>query len=73
MNEEKMKWWYKLCKENAVGIWFNGHTHGFNHDVGNWGTHFFENGGGGGIDTETSTRVQNELAKKYVESCYIYI
>ncbi|KAF0705768.1 Aste57867_6925 [Aphanomyces stellatus] len=60
MSPEKMKQWYKLCKDTNVTAWFNGHTHGFNHDIANWGTHFFENGGGGGIVTETSTGANNE-------------
>ena len=63
MEEEKMKKWYKLCKDMNVTAWFNGHTHGFNHDIANWGTHFFENGGGGGIITETSTSGTNAFIK----------
>ncbi|CAK4590208.1 unnamed protein product [Aphanomyces euteiches] len=59
MTPEKMATWYKLCKDMNVSAWFNGHTHGFNHDIASWGTHFFENGGGGGIVSETSTGAQN--------------
>ncbi|KAF0705767.1 Aste57867_6924 [Aphanomyces stellatus] len=59
MTPDKMLAWYTLCKNTSVSAWFNGHTHGFNHDIANWGTHFFENGGGGGIVTETSTVGQN--------------
>ncbi|EQC37787.1 hypothetical protein SDRG_04812 [Saprolegnia diclina VS20] len=57
MSPPKMQAWYDLCKSTNVQAWFNGHTHGFNHDVSTWGTHFFENGGGGGIITETSSGV----------------
>ncbi|ETW03969.1 hypothetical protein H310_04376 [Aphanomyces invadans] len=63
MTPDKMKKWYKLTKDANVAIWFNGHTHGFNHDIANWGTHFIENGGGGGIVTESSTGAQNEFLK----------
>ncbi|RQM27487.1 hypothetical protein B5M09_004768 [Aphanomyces astaci] len=63
MTPDKMKKWYKLTKDTNVAVWFNGHTHGFNHDIANWGTHFIENGGGGGIVTETSTGAQNEFLK----------
>ncbi|KAF1794260.1 Metallo-dependent phosphatase-like [Phytophthora cactorum] len=50
--------------------WLNGHTHGFNHDISNWGTHFYENGGGGGIQSETSG-LPPEVAEKYVEHAWI--
>ncbi|KAF0695608.1 Aste57867_13589 [Aphanomyces stellatus] len=59
MGEPKMMAWYNLTKTYGVHAWFNGHTHGFNHDVAKWGTHFFENGGGGGIFTDTSTKGEN--------------
>ncbi|CCI44362.1 unnamed protein product [Albugo candida] len=54
MSEENMKTWYGVTKAGNVHLWLNGHTHGFNHDVSNWGTNFIENGGGGGIQSETS-------------------
>ncbi|OQR94960.1 calcineurin-like phosphoesterase [Achlya hypogyna] len=59
MSPPKMQAWYDLCKAGNVQVWFNGHTHGFNHDIATWGTHFFENGGGGGIVTETSSGVKS--------------
>ncbi|CAK4073533.1 unnamed protein product [Aphanomyces euteiches] len=54
MNNEKMEQWYELCREAGIAAWFNGHTHGFNHDISNWGTHFFQNGGGGGYFTDNN-------------------
>ncbi|EQC25872.1 hypothetical protein SDRG_16246 [Saprolegnia diclina VS20] len=53
MNPMKMQVWFDLCKSTNVQAWFNGHTHGFNHDVSTWGTHFFENGAGGGIISQS--------------------
>ncbi|ETV82658.1 hypothetical protein H257_05228 [Aphanomyces astaci] len=47
MNSSQMMQWYTLCREAGVTVWFNSHTHSFNHDIATWGTHFFENGGGG--------------------------
>ena len=70
MGEEKMKIWYKICKDHKVHIWFNGHTHGFNHDISKWETHFFENGGGGGIQSETSGN-RPEHAAPYVDTEWI--
>ncbi|OQR82933.1 calcineurin-like phosphoesterase [Achlya hypogyna] len=61
MGEPRMMRWYNVTKANNVHAWFNGHTHGFNHDVAKWGTHFFENGGGGGIVTESSTKGNNKF------------
>ncbi|EQC25876.1 hypothetical protein SDRG_16249 [Saprolegnia diclina VS20] len=63
MGEPKMKAWYKLCKDYGVNAWFNGHTHGFNHDIANWGTHFFENGGGGGIYTKSANGATTDYVK----------
>ncbi|CAK4137478.1 unnamed protein product, partial [Aphanomyces euteiches] len=57
MDPTQMKKWYDLLKANKVHAWFNGHTHGFNHDIANWNTHFFQNGAGGGIYSETSAGV----------------
>ena len=70
MSEDKMKEWFMITKEGGVQLWMNGHTHGFNHDIANWGTHFFENGGGGGIQSETSG-MPPEVAEKYVEHAWI--
>ncbi|KAJ0391771.1 hypothetical protein P43SY_002883 [Pythium insidiosum] len=70
MSEDKMKAWYKLTKDYGVHIWFNGHTHGFNHDIGAWGTHFYENGGGGGIQSETSG-LPPQIAEKFVKHAWI--
>ncbi|OQR96062.1 calcineurin-like phosphoesterase [Thraustotheca clavata] len=63
MSPTKMQDWYDLCKSTNVQLWMNGHTHGFNHDISTWGTHFVENGGGGGIVTETSSGVQSATVK----------
>ena len=70
MSEDKMKQWYQICKDNGVHMWLNGHTHGFNHDISVWGTHFFENGGGGGIQSETSGHPP-EVAEKFVQHQWI--
>ncbi|KAI9912557.1 hypothetical protein PsorP6_006168 [Peronosclerospora sorghi] len=39
-----MKEWFIITKEGGAHVWLNGHPHGFNHDISNWGTHFYENG-----------------------------
>lgn len=70
MSEDKMKQWYQITKDGGVHVWLNGHTHGFNHDVSKWGTHFYENGGGGGIQSETSGQPP-EVAEKYVDHAWI--
>lgn len=70
MSEDKMKEWYQVTKDGGVQLWMNGHTHGFNHDISKWGTHFFENGGGGGIQSETSG-FPPEVAEKFVENAWI--
>ncbi|ETW04429.1 hypothetical protein, variant [Aphanomyces invadans] len=63
MNRTKMMQWYALCREAGVTAWFNGHTHGFSHDVAEWGTHFFLNGGGGGYWTRNLPGINNGLVK----------
>ncbi len=65
MSVAKMKMWYQILSENNVQVWLNGHTHGFNHDISKFGTHFFENGGGGGIQSETSG-LPPDTAKEFV-------
>ncbi|TYZ62933.1 hypothetical protein PybrP1_003313 [[Pythium] brassicae (nom. inval.)] len=70
MSEDKMKEWYMITKEHGVHLWMNGHTHGFNHDISKWGTHFYENGGGGGIQSETSGHPP-EVAEKFVDHAWI--
>ncbi|ETW08108.1 hypothetical protein, variant 1 [Aphanomyces invadans] len=59
MDPTRMKKWFDLTKQFNVHAWFNGHTHGFNHDITAWNTHFFQNGAGGGIVSESSGSVQN--------------
>ncbi|RHY09198.1 hypothetical protein DYB36_010867, partial [Aphanomyces astaci] len=59
MDPPHMQKWYDLTKTHQVHGWFNGHTHGFNHDVAKWNTHFFQNGAGGGIFSESATTVAN--------------
>ncbi|KDO25581.1 hypothetical protein SPRG_08880 [Saprolegnia parasitica CBS 223.65] len=61
MSPPKYMRWYKLLQDGNVNAWFNGHTHGFSHDKSAWGTHFFENGGGGGIRTDTAVGEHNAL------------
>ncbi|KAI9919811.1 hypothetical protein PsorP6_017411 [Peronosclerospora sorghi] len=71
MSEDKMRGeWFIITKEGGDHVSLNGHTHGLNHDISNWGTHFYENGGGGGIQSETSC-MPPELAEKYVEHAWI--
>lgn len=70
MSEDKMKKWYQIAKDGGVQVWMNGHTHGFNHDISKWGTHFFENGGGGGIQSETSG-LPPDVASKFVENTWV--
>jgi len=70
MSTDKMKAWYKIVKDNNVHVWFNGHTHGFNHDIAVWGSHFYENGGGGGIQSETSGNPP-EVAETFVKNAWI--
>jgi len=70
MSEDKMKVWYSIAKEGGVQVFMNGHTHGINHDYGKWGTHFFENGAGGGIQSETSG-LPPDNAKPFVENIWV--
>ncbi|ETW03968.1 hypothetical protein H310_04375 [Aphanomyces invadans] len=63
MNPVRMKMWYDLTKDTGVHVWFNGHTHGFGHDISTWGTHFIENGGGGGIRTDSDSATDNGFVK----------
>ncbi|OQR81672.1 calcineurin-like phosphoesterase [Thraustotheca clavata] len=63
MSAPKMQKWYDLCKATNLTVWINGHTHGFNHDIANWGTHFIENGGGGGYFTANSPIIENDQVK----------
>ncbi|CAK4624966.1 hypothetical protein LEN26_013471 [Aphanomyces euteiches] len=63
MNPQRMQKWYQLTKDTGVHVWFNGHTHGFGHDIATWGTHFFENGGGGGIRTDSDSATDNGFVK----------
>ncbi|KAH9111390.1 hypothetical protein LEN26_013469 [Aphanomyces euteiches] len=63
MNPQRMQKWYQLTKDTGVHVWFNGHTHGFSHDTSVWGTHFFENGGGGGIRTDSDSSMDNGFVK----------
>ncbi|DAZ97969.1 TPA: hypothetical protein N0F65_005127, partial [Lagenidium giganteum] len=70
MSEDKMKQWYEITKIGGVQVWMNGHTHGFNHDISAWGTHFYENGGGGGIQSETSG-LPPQVAEKFVSHAWI--
>ena len=54
MSPPKMKRWYDVLRKNNIQVFLNGHTHGENHDYATFKTHFFENGAGGGIQSETS-------------------
>lgn len=70
MAPPKMKAWYHILSEYSVHAWFNGHTHGFNHDISKWETHFFENGGGGGIQSQSSGH-RPPAAAAYVDTEWI--
>lgn len=70
MSPPKMKVWYQIMSDFSVHAWINGHTHGFNHDISKWETHFFENGGGGGIQSETSGH-RPPTAAAYVDTEWI--
>ncbi|OQR81224.1 calcineurin-like phosphoesterase [Thraustotheca clavata] len=54
MNPTRMQKWHDLTKKYKVHAWINGHTHGFNHDISPWNTHFFVNGAGGGISSQSA-------------------
>ncbi|OQR82939.1 calcineurin-like phosphoesterase [Achlya hypogyna] len=54
MNPNRMKKWHDLTKKYKLHAWINGHTHGFNHDISPWNTHFFVNGAGGGISSQSA-------------------
>lgn len=54
MGEPKRNQWYDILRSGRVRLWMNGHTHGENHDYGEFGTHFIENGAGGGIQSQAS-------------------
>ena len=56
MSPPKMERWFSVLRRHSVQVFLNGHTHGENHDYANFQTHFFENGAGGGIQSETSGR-----------------
>ncbi|CAK5167981.1 unnamed protein product [Aphanomyces euteiches] len=57
MDPQRMEKWFNLTRSMGVHAWFNGHTHGFNHDLTSWNTHFFQNGAGGGINSESPGKV----------------
>ncbi|KAF0695606.1 hypothetical protein As57867_013537, partial [Aphanomyces stellatus] len=57
MTPAQMDKWYNLTSTFKLHAWFNGHTHGFAHDISTWNTHFYTNGAGGGIFSESSTSV----------------
>ncbi|KAF0701680.1 Aste57867_7901 [Aphanomyces stellatus] len=61
MDAPRIKKWFDLTKTGGVHAWFNGHTHGFNHDITDWFTHFFQNGAGGGIVSQSSGSVTAEV------------
>ena len=55
MSPPKRQVWFDILEQYNVQIFMNGHTHGENHDYAtSFGCHFFENGAGGGIQSEAS-------------------
>ncbi|OQR98934.1 calcineurin-like phosphoesterase [Thraustotheca clavata] len=63
MSPDKQKVLFGLTKDTNVQLWLNGHTHAFSHDTSSWGTHFIENGGGGGIYTKSGNALSNDYVK----------
>ncbi|EQC25877.1 hypothetical protein SDRG_16250 [Saprolegnia diclina VS20] len=63
MSPDKQKVIFHIAKENNVQLFMNGHTHAFSHDTTAWGTHFIENGGGGGIYTKSGNALSNDYVK----------
>ncbi|OQR90638.1 calcineurin-like phosphoesterase [Achlya hypogyna] len=63
MSPDRAKKWYDVLKAGNVSLWINGHTHGFDHGITNFGTHLFENGGGGGIVTKASNAGSDDTVK----------
>ncbi|OQR90637.1 calcineurin-like phosphoesterase [Achlya hypogyna] len=63
MSPDKQKELFTLTKNGNVQLWMNGHTHAFSHDTSSWGTHFIENGGGGGIYTQSGNALTNDYVK----------
>ncbi|EQC25879.1 hypothetical protein SDRG_16252 [Saprolegnia diclina VS20] len=63
MSPDKQKALFTLTKDTNVQLWMNGHTHAFSHDTASWGTHFIENGGGGGIYTQSANAMTNAYVK----------
>ncbi|EQC37790.1 hypothetical protein, variant [Saprolegnia diclina VS20] len=63
MSPDKQKELFKLTKDTNVQVFMNGHTHAFSHDTSLWGTHFIENGGGGGIYTSSANALSNDFVK----------
>lgn len=49
--------WLKTLDGLGVQLWIAGHTHGEKHDYASFGTHFIENGAGGGIQSEASSGI----------------
>ena len=53
MAPAKQQAWMDLLAKHSVHLFLNGHTHGENHDFATTGgTHFVQNGAGGGIQSE---------------------
>jgi tartrate-resistant acid phosphatase type 5 len=68
MSRPLAKKWFNITKApRGVHAWFNGHTHGFNHDVTTWHTHFFQNGAGGGIVSQSGAQADPNAPKLHPE------
>ena len=54
MGSTKREDWFDLLRGSNVQVFMNGHSHGENHDMSpTMNTHFFTNGAGGGIQSES--------------------
>ncbi|DAZ99230.1 TPA: hypothetical protein N0F65_008097 [Lagenidium giganteum] len=53
MEPNMMNDWFKVLSDSGVQVFFAGHTHAESHEFAVFNTHFFTNGAGGGIQSES--------------------
>jgi tartrate-resistant acid phosphatase type 5 len=61
--------WRQLLVGLGVQLFMYGHTHGEKHDYATYGTHFVENGAGGGIQNESPSGIPPAVTN-YVENVW---
>lgn len=67
-----METWFKLLKGAGAQLYMAGHTHGEKHDYSSYlGTHFIENGAGGGIYRTSASGIPSAAAD-YVSNVWTY-